>query len=175
MHLQLTWLCQCLLKLVRTSSPHCSDTSGESNVELARGAAADSWSWLWLLCHPELYRSGFATLKGENGNALRRVEGWAHHLWEKGQAWGDLTKFSHSAFCILPFPLSSLGKAAYIRCISALKQNMKSLVTLKLPFFSGQGACLQKHLMAQHECTLLNAKHGVYPPAKQACQIYNCD
>lgn len=44
-------------------------------VELTRGVAADSWNWLQLLCHPELYRSGFATLKGEDGSTLREGAG----------------------------------------------------------------------------------------------------
>lgn len=37
----------------------------------------------------------------------------------KGRLGVILTKFSYSAFCILPFPLCSLGKAVYIRLISA--------------------------------------------------------
>lgn len=166
MHLQLTWLCQCLLELVITSSPSCSDTSDERNTELTQGVAADSWNWLWLLCHPELYRSGLATLKGENGSTLR----------EKRQPWGDANKVFTQCFLYSSFSPFFLGKGCLHWVLSVLrKQNRKSFITLKLLSFRGQGACLQKHLMAQHECILLNVKCGVYLPAKQACQIYNCD
>ena len=128
MHLRLTWLCQCLLKLVITTSPHCSDTSDESNTELTQEAAADSWNRLRLLCHRELYRSGIATLKWENGSTREEsVVLCPSPLGRKGRLGLVLTKFSYSAFCILTFPISSLGKAVYIRYICVRNKTWSSL------------------------------------------------
>lgn len=119
MHLQLTWLCQCLLKLVITTSPHHSDTSDERNIELTQGAVADSWNWLQLLCHCELYRLGFATLKGENGRMLEESTVLCPSPpGRKGRLSMVLTQLSCRASCILTFLLSSLGRTLYIRYVS---------------------------------------------------------
>lgn len=136
MHLQLTWLCQCLLKLVITTSPHCSDTSDESNTELTRGAAADSWNWLWLLCHCELYRSGFATLKGENGSTLEESTVLCPSpSGRKGRLGVVLTKFSYGAFCVLTSPLP-WGRL-FTLGISVLETKREVSYDIKIAFLQG--------------------------------------
>lgn len=84
-----------------------------------QGAAADCWNWLWLLCHHELYRSGFATLKGENGSTLREGAGLGPSpLGEKaGSGWSSQS--SHRVLSVFFLFPSSLGQGVYIRCISA--------------------------------------------------------
>jgi len=91
----------------------------ESNVELTQGPAADSWNWLRLLCHRELYRLGFAALKGETGSML---EGSAvlcpSPPGRKARLGVVLTNFSRSAFCSLTFSFLPCGGTVYTRYIN---------------------------------------------------------